>query len=61
MKDRIIRDALDVGLDEIRDLDVDKDHLLIDRALQVLSKENDRSEAVEKIQSDSAASAMRDF
>ena len=50
-----------MGLDEIRDLDVDKDHLLIDRALQVLSKENDRSEAVEKIQSDSAASAMRDF
>ena len=50
-----------MGLDEIRDLDLDRDHLLIDRALQVLIKENDRSEAVEKLQTDSTASVMRDF
>ena len=53
-----------MGLDDIRDLDLDRDHLLIDRALQVLIKENDRSEAVEKLKSDSTATstaAMRDF
>ena len=51
-----------MGLDGIKDLDLDRDHLLIDRALQVLIKENDCCEAVEKLQSDStAATAMRDF
>jgi len=51
LKDRIARDLLDVGLDEIKvsQIDIEKDHGLIDRALERLKQEENRCEAVERM------------